>query len=318
MPTWKILEGDVRDRLADLGDGSVQCVVTSPPYWGLRDYGVGGQLGLEPTPEEYVATMVAVFHGVWRVLRDDGTLWLNMGDSYLEQHGLGFNRNARMDSANRNPRSRSRPSGLKSKDLSGLPWILALALREDGWWLRDCIIWHKPNGMPESVSDRTTRAHEYVFLLTRSATYYYDADAIREPHQTPPSRRNRKHGAQAMRGQESIRPRGNLEAADDPELRYYHEGGRNRRSVWTIATEPCTDAHFATFPTALVEPCVKAGSREGDTVLDPFAGSGTTLVVAIDHGRHAVGIELNPEYAALARRRLQERNPLFAKEDDRD
>ncbi len=254
--------GDVREVLADLPDESVHCVVTSPPYWGLRDYGSQGQFGLEPTPDEYVANMVAVFREVLRVLRRDGTCWLNIGDSYARSAGPEESKWATLDTMSTGqrrvhedggvPAKKNRPPvGLKPKDLVGIPWRLAFALQADGWYLRSDIIWSKPNPMPESVTDRPTKAHEYLFLLTRSPRYFYDADAIREPSEMRPQNRftsgeNWKNGGGPHR-----RPDG----ATNPD-------GRNRRSVWEIATEPYPDAHFATFPQALVEPCVLAGTSE--------------------------------------------------------
>lgn len=376
--TWRLLAGDVRARLAELPEASVHCVVTSPPYWGLRDYGVAGQLGLEATPNEYVATMVDVFRAVRRVLRDDGTLWLNMGDSYAgarqgpegERSTLegthrnqaavraakrAFTQSRRRDDAEI-PRTDMAVPGLKPKDLVGMPWRLAFALQADGWWLRRDIIWAKPNSMPESVTDRPTTAHEYLFLLSKSERYYYDAVAIAEPvsgnahargtgvnpkaaavptgwdtglgnhHRRVgryPGPRTPRPGIDARGGNQgngTIPNPGQVRAKRSKQNASFSAAvsglvaERNRRSVWTILTEPYAGAHFATFPRALVAPCVLAGSPVGGTVLDPFAGSGTTLVVATDHQRHAIGIELNPEYVALARARLQAHNPMFAQE----
>lgn len=326
----RVIVGDCRDVLATLDAESVQTCVTSPPYFGLRDYGVAGQIGLEQTPDEYVAELVTVFREVRRVLRPNGTLWLNLGDSYAG--GGGFTPNApsnvarrekgdhqdgafafRVRDQERKTGARTRPGlgGAKPKDLLGIPWRVAFALQADGWWLRSEVIWHKPNPMPESVTDRPTRAHEHVFLLSRAERYHYDADAVREPLATPEARRGTKHGRQAMRGQEAIRARGNLEACDAPAERYYAHGGRNARSVWTIATQPYGGAHFATMPPSLAERCILAGSRHGDTVLDPFAGAGTTLLVADRLGRDGIGVELNPAYAALAADRLRADAPLL-------
>jgi site-specific DNA-methyltransferase (adenine-specific) len=273
--TWHLLTGDVRERLADLPAASVQCCVTSPPYWGLRDYGTDGQLGLEPTPDAYVASMVAVFREVRRALRDDGTLWLNVGDSFSD------------------------------KQLQGVPWRLAFALQADGWYLRSDIIWNKPNPMPESVTDRPTKSHEYVFLLTKSARYFYDAEAIKEP-------------AKDWGTRDRTNWRGKVNSPAGPQTgctnANHAASGRNARSVWTITTQPYPDAHFATFPEALPERCIKAGTKLGDTVLDPFAGSGTTGQVAVQLGRSFVGIELNAAYADLARTRIGGAAPLFAQE----
>jgi len=274
--------GDALTVLQTLPAGSVQTCITSPPYWGLRDYGVVGQLGLEPTPEAYVAAMVAVFREVRRVLRDDATLWCNMGDAFQD------------------------------KQLLGMPWRLAFALQTDGWFLRSDIIWAKPNPMPESVTDRPTKAHEYLFLLAKSERYFYDIESIREPHTMTPQRRT--VSPIGVRGQDFAGQRGHAGMRDmvsDEPTTYGHPNGRNRRSVWTVATQPYPEAHFATFPPDLIKPCVLAGSRVGDTVLDPFAGAGTTLYVAKELGRSAIGIELNPAYIALAERRLvQEVLPL--------
>jgi DNA modification methylase len=305
MSTCRLLIGDVRETLAQVPDGSVQCAVTSPPYWGLRDYGEPDQLGLEPTPEEYVANMVAVFREVRRVLRDDGVLWLNLGDSYTggkQGRDDGHRRNtfgvfedgeAKPGHMAGTGKNRPVPTGMKPKDLVGIPWRVAFALQADGWYLRSDIIWHKPNPMPESVTDRPTKSHEYLFLLSKSPTYFYDADAIAEaalggvvaPAPSPdkvaritPSMGTNGTGARTLRGSDTT---------------------RNARSVWTITTKPYPGAHFATFPPELAERCIKAGSKPGDTVLDPFAGSGTTGMVATGHGRRAVLCELNPAYADL-------------------
>lgn len=312
--------GDVRDVLPTLDAESVQCVITSPPYWGLRDYGVDGQMGLEKTPEEYVETLVEVFREVRRVLRDDGTVWLNLGDSYAntgfrgsaETNGGFTGERMRKRAAGLSPndscqdsRPREIPPGLKPKDLVGIPWRVAFALQADGWYLRSDIIWHKPNPMPEGVTDRPTKSHEYLFLLTKSARYFYDADSIKEDAKYPNDKR---------------RPLGSEGAWNiDGRRRGYNGGGvaydhdtskSNKRSVWTIATQPYKEAHFATFPMALVEPCIKAGTKKGDTVLDPFAGSGTVGCVALKLGRTFVGIELNPDYCTMARESID--GPLFA------
>jgi DNA modification methylase len=346
---FDILIGDCRARLKELPDESVHCVVTSPPYFGLRDYGtatweggnditcnhrkvvdadfavatstLGGgkkttghlqegfssvcgrcgarridsQLGLEQTPDAYVAELVAVFREVRRVLRGDGTCWLNLGDSYAGSWGNygGKNRGAGTQRIIRNgsqvpnkayddlahwrpPTAGKLGPGIKPKDLIGIPWRVAFALQADGWWLRQDIIWSKPNPMPESVTDRCTKAHEYLFLLTKSARYFYDAEAIKEP---------------AISG--------------DPRK-------PNKRSVWEVATQPFAEAHFATFPPDLIEPCIKAGCPDGGTVLDPFGGAGTTGLVADRLGRNAILIELNPEYANMAERRLRGDSPMFA------
>jgi len=311
--TWTVLEGDARIELPTLAAKSVQCVVTSPPYWGLRDYGVDGQLGLESTPEEYVANLVNVFREIRRVLRGDGTVWLVLGDSYNAAgrvgHGtrVGFKQGTNRASANGSDHTRPSDAGLKEKDLVGIPWRVAFALQADGWWLRSDIIWAKPNPMPESVTDRPTKAHEYVFLLSKSARYFYDADAVKSPVTNGGKVR---HGpiyaaSAAVFGIE--KKTGNM--ADDAV--WTTPTSANLRSVWNIATEPFPDAHFATFPKKLVEPCIKAGSRPGDLILDPFCGAGTSGVVALRLGRSFVGIELNPEYVEMARRRIENDAPLF-------
>jgi DNA modification methylase len=321
-PTWRIVEGCAREVLRELPAGSAQTCVTSPPYFGLRDYGHDGQIGLESTPDEYVAALVDAFREVRRVLVDDGTLWLNLGDTYAQYDGQGNLNEPREPGQNgafrvspklgtvaehRGPGRRSLPPGLKRKDLIGIPWMVAFALRADGWFLRSEIIWAKRNCMPESVGDRPTRAHEHLFLLAKSPRYYYDAEAIREPDM------GSDHARQVLDGQPSLEPSGGIRPAHrglrTPEGR---DGlGRNKRSVWTVASTPYAGAHFATFPPKLIEPCVLAGSRESDVVLDPFCGSGTTGVVALRHGRSFLGIELNAEYIALARARITDDAPLF-------
>jgi len=361
-----LLTGDCREMLRTLEAGSVRTCITSPPYFGLRDYGTasweGGdetcdhmvgrftttvsekqassqgsgtmqakgtcphcgakridcQIGLEQTPDDYVNELVEVFREVWRVLSDDGTLWLNLGDSYAGGKGKSGQANPEAqaerasngESINQahhqvagqgktrptDDRAMLREAGLKPKDLIGIPWRVAFALQADGWYLRSDIIWHKPNPMPESVTDRPTKSHEYLFLLTKSPRYYYDHVAVREPSVTgswdamPPI-----GGAKHVEGNENNTYSGNTPASD---------GLRNKRDVWTIATKPFKGAHFAVMPEALVEPCVLAGSAEGDTVLDPFTGSGTVGVVALKHRRNFVGTELNPEYVEIAEQRL--------------
>lgn len=323
----RILVGDCREVLATLPEASVQCVVTSPPYFGLRDYGVSGQIGLEVTVEDYVAQMVAVFRGVRRVLRDDGTVWLNLGDTYAGGGAIGRNDTTPEALARRakkygtgqasgsfvgNHETRPPVAGLKPKDLIGIPWRVAFALQADGWYLRSDIIWHKPNPMPERVTDRPTKAHEYVFLLTKAARYYYDVDAVREPFVT----KNGMGWAKAVTTQDTMKVDGDnchqrSRVGGGMVPMKPGVGGRNRRSVWTIATKPYAEAHFATFPPALVEPCIKAGSKPGDVVLDPFAGAGTTLLVAARLGRNSIGLELNPTYAELAAARIRRDAPML-------
>jgi site-specific DNA-methyltransferase (adenine-specific) len=294
--------GDCRKILRTLPEQSIHCCVTSPPYFGLRDYGMAEQIGLEPTPDQFVAEQVAVFREVRRVLRDDGTLWLNLGDSY---NAYNANRGASTSISDgtagrdhpRHKQGLTTPT-LKSKDLIGIPWRVAFALQADGWYLRQDIIWHKPNPMPESVTDRCTKAHEYIFLLSKSARYFYDAAAIKEQAVTA--------GRTGWGFTEDHTPKPRSGSGTNEQLRYQeprHED-RNRRSVWTVATKPYRGAHFATFPPALVEPCILAGCPVGGTVLDPFSGSATTGQVALANGRSYVGCELNPDYHELAQQRL--------------
>jgi len=283
----------------------------------LRDYGNDGQIGLESTPDEYVASMVAVFAEVWRVLADDGTLWLNLGDSYADGGGtskqnldelgkrLGTG-GGHKHSSEVSMRAQTPPT-LKPKDLVGIPWRVAFALQSAGWYLRQDIIWSKPNPMPESVTDRCTKAHEYVFLLTKSARYYYNANAIKEQSISSGPRGGSLQndtGREESIGMGRIRWKG--ERSNN-----WAESGRNKRSVWKIATKPFKGAHFAVMPEALVDPCILAGSRVGDTVLDPFAGSGTVGMVALRHDRNFIGVELNPDYAEIARDRITNDGPLF-------
>jgi len=342
-----ILTGDVMKKLRSLEEESVQCCVTSPPYWGLRNYGVAGQLGLEPTIDLYIAHLVEVFREVRRVLKSDGTLWLNLGDSYATGAGKACSPGGGYRGAHApDPKlakwagpfqqpNRMPQAGLKPKDLCMIPARAALALQADGWWLRSEIIWHKPNPMPESIRDRPTKSHETIYLLSKSARYYYDADAIKEPFQTsakenyPGRARITGRGDQsaaAARGNDRDKsggfpPRkgsGNItrKLADGSDSRlnthlgrgvpyeYAEHTGRNCRSVWTIATKPFKGAHFATFPPKLIEPCILAGSRIGDVIMDCFAGACTTGLVAQQHGREFLGIELNPAYVAMGKARL--------------
>jgi DNA modification methylase len=311
--SWEIHQGDALEVLRTLPGESAHCCVTSPPYWGLRDYGHDGQLGLESTPEEYVEKLVAVFREVRRVLRDDGTLWVVIGDSYSSGGHGGGGKFMEMRGENgsgawghRSGKTgwRSPPPGLKQKDLIGIPWRVGFALQGDGWWLRSDIIWSKPNPMPESVTDRPTKAHEYVFLLAKSERYFYDADAIREDAIYEGDTRHLRFDASKLKGN-ARDDGGSRERTGNP------TDGRNRRTVWTVATQPYPEAHFATFPPALIEPCVLAGCPLGGTVLDPFAGAGTTGLVALRNGRRFIGIELHPEYVELATRRIEEDAPLF-------
>lgn len=302
-----VYHGDTREVMAQMEPESVHSVVTSPPYWGLRDYGEPGQLGLERTPEEYVENMVAVFREVRRVLRADGTIWLNLGDSYAAGGSGGYSDKSTLSGftspdtkgrvMNDAPMQRRAPDGLKPKDLVGIPWRVAFALQADGWYLRSDIIWAKPNPMPESVTDRPTKSHEYLFLLAKSQRYYFDADAVREAAEHREWRDDRSNAITAYPGSPN-------RYSDGPSGYPTNPAGRNIRSVWTIATQPYPGAHFATFPPKLVEPCIKAGCPEGGVVLDPFAGSGTTGMVAAALGRRAVLIDLSMDYLG----QLMERN----------
>lgn len=295
--------GDCIASMRGMPDQSVHTCVTSPPYFGLRDYGMPGQIGLEPSPAEFVAAMVEVFREVKRVLRDDGTLWLNLGDSYAA------NRSYQVPSTKGGPKhgpgqaaggkASVIPEGLKQKDLIGIPWRVAFALQDDGWYLRQDIIWHKPNPMPESVTDRCTKAHEYLFLLSKSPRYYFDGEAIKEPVAESSAARLAQPTLATQAGSARVpgKTNGNMKAVGNGET-------RNRRSVWTVTTKPFKGAHFATFPPDLIEPCILAGSPVGGTVLDPFGGSGTTAGVALKHGRKAILCELNPEYAAMMPERI--------------
>jgi len=358
----KVICGDSLEILKTLPSASVQCVVTSPPYWGLRDYGFKGQIGMEKTPEEYVNHLVDIFHELKRVLRQDGVFWLNLGDSYFSTQTTtggcspkstlsgGGGPNSRQGSKNEflyniQPKISHKKvlANVKPKDLIGIPWMVAFALRADGWYLRSDIIWAKNNPMPESVTDRPTRSHEYIFLLTKNKKYYYDAEAIKEPLAASSIQRlsqptfDSQTGGEKDYGPTSNRSarktlvnlkkhycgpnsRANVDYVPKKNLkqdmiakgtyvgfndRYVPVTKRNKRDVWTIAVRPYMGAHFATFPEKLVEPCVLAGSKPGDVVMDPFAGSGTTLAVALRLGRNYLGIEGNPKYMKLIRERIK-------------
>lgn len=389
-----ILQGDALELAKQLEDNSIHCIVLSPPYWGLRDYGtalwyggngecdhfngplaspkstlqgytgehvklatggmpyknickkcgatrIDSQMGLEETPEQYIENMVVLFRELRRALRKDGTLWLNMGDSYAQSGGSRKDKEELERDAKRakekgyptqafsgykgwDRATNTAVNGLKPKDLCGIPWRLALALQADGWYLRSDIIWSKPNPMPESVTDRPTKAHEYLFLLTKSPKYFYDAEAIKEPsiesdwmsrydrvkdgNKSPLKGRSKYSFARTVK--ESPPPgKANQHRPDREDIEY--NGMRNKRSVWTINSQPYSGAHFATFPPKLIEPCILAGSREGDTVLDPFNGSGTTGAVAIKHHRNYIGCELNPDYIRLTKKRLAQVQYVF-------
>ena len=325
MERLRILFGDAVEMMRGLPDASLHCCVTSPPYWGLRDYKVAGQIGQERTPEEYVAKMVEVFREVRRVLRNDGTVWLNLGDSYANDDkwgGSSGGKHVKELHGNTGIGRRRKTSGLKPKDLIGIPWRVALALQADGWWLRSDIIWAKRNTMPESVTDRPTRSHEYIFLLSKSARYYYDAEAIKEPciydvdgtgtaartartngnKLLPTAERNGIRRPGKQRGH-SRRHDGLNDRWDKMEREQQCTGMRNKRDVWAVAPANYPDAHFATYPPDLIKPCILAGCPVGGVVLDPFAGSGTTGQVALELGRAAVLIELNPDYVKFIERR---------------
>ena len=310
----KIAVGDCLERMREFDSESVHCCVTSPPYFGLRDYGHAGQIGLEKSPEQFVAKLVEVFREVRRLLRDDGTLWLNLGDSYNSpgpsNHGkskaVHFGKSKKEWTAP----STKRVDGLKPKDLIGIPWRVAFALQADGWYLRQDIIWHKPNPMPESVNDRCTKAHEYIFLLSKSPKYYYDREAIREPIKSTSGKTSvRRSGDSKTRSKEHWGvPHNPINAI----IEYAEIKGANKRSVWSVATKPFKGAHFATFPPDLIKPCILAGCPEGGTVLDPFGGSGTTGLVAQQQKRSAILCELNPDYALIAENRIREDSPMFS------
>ncbi len=317
-----IIEGDCREVLKGIEPESVQTCITSPPYFGLRDYGHGDQIGLEGTPQGFVDELVKVFEEVKRTLKDSGTLWLNLGDSYVSKatgslgnstgEKWGFKKDHKHQGA-----ATDRPDktgfGLAEKNLIGIPWRVAFALQENGWFLRQDIIWHKPNPMPESVTDRCTKAHEYIFLLSKSQKYFYNADAIKERQSTVSIARAKRgvsdnnkwtDGAGGQTPHSMSQGRSNDKSREVSEM-------RNKRSVWTVTTKPFKDAHFATFPAKLIEPCVLAGSRRGDTVLDPFSGAGTTGLVAVENNRNYLGIELNPEYKDIADRRISSAQPYL-------
>lgn len=355
--TAEVIVGDNRQMLKTLPDCSVQTVVTSPPYFGLRDYGtktwVGGdescehikdpnktkkfgneefnknrpsreatklpgyyfesecghcgavqedyQIGLEQTPQAFVEELCKVFDEIWRVLKDDGTVWVNLGDSYA-QSGQGGGGSYADERPGWTKLPRKAPEGLKPKDLIGIPWRFAFAMQERGWYLRSDIIWHKPNPMPESVTDRPTKSHEYIFLLTKSPKYFYDHEAIKEEAVTELAERNRESYDVGFPGGARFSAGTRVYGAD---------GKRNKRDVWSVNVKPYKEAHFATYPPELIEPCILAGSQEGDIVLDPFSGSGTTGEVALQHGRHYIGLELNPEYAKLSEKRLTDAVGMF-------
>lgn len=339
MTTYDILQGNCLDVLKTLESESVQCCITSPPYWGLRDYGVDGQLGNEPTPEAFANALADVFDEVHRVLRKDGTLWMNLGDSYMsapseympKQTIGGDNQRDYIDNRDTDkgaPPNRTAIAGLKQKDLVGIPWLVAFELRKRGWWLRQDIIWAKPNPMPESVTDRCTKSHEYIFLLSKSKDYYYDHEAIQEPVAESSVARlkgnadgkfalsNLSHAGETPYANQHDMARNHKNLQSNGQVNHsFHESRaegipdeeysvRNKRDVWTVTTKPLADAHFATFPEKLIEPCVLAGTKEGDLILDPFSGAATTGLVALKNHRNYIGIELNEKYIDISKRRL--------------
>ncbi|KPG72873.1 DNA-methyltransferase [Pseudomonas libanensis] len=341
MKQHRVLIGDCIESMRMLKDQSINTCVTSPPYFGLRDYGMAGQIGLEETPAEFVGRLVEVFREVRRVLRNDGTVWLNMGDTYASiaggyAPGGSAGKHDMVSQATRGAvlrgMRRSPPMGLKQKDLMGIPWRLAFALQDDGWYLRQDIIWHKPNPMPESTRDRCTKSHEYLFLLSKSPRYYYDQDAIKEPVALSSITRmaqdlEQQRGSDRVPGKsngpmKAVRSKRDSFKRDDSKREQPIPGQslgthrpdreesawpldtRNKRSVWTVPTQGFKGAHFATFPPDLIRPCILAGAPLGGVVLDPFGGAGTTAVVAMQEGRKSILCELNPEYAAMAERRI--------------
>lgn len=323
---WSVDCADCLEWLRKLPDNSVNCCVTSPPYWGLRDYGHAGQIGLEKTPQEYVGKIVDIFRELRRVLTKDGTLWLNLGDSYNGSGGVGATTGKQLTNrgSHSKPNNRAGSDFAKPKDLIGIPWMVAFALRADGWYLRQDIIWAKPNPMPESVTDRCTKAHEYIFLLTKSARYYYDAEAIQEPAIWGDPRKPYAPGQVDNRGNGHARNGGKIRQTVErggfngktntlPGREAFRaiEDYRNKRSVWTVTTTAYPGAHFAVYPPELIKPCILAGCPDNGIVIDPFVGSGTTLQVALDHNRRAIGCELNPDYIKLIENRMSGVTPAM-------
>jgi DNA modification methylase len=333
MEINKIYNLGCLEGLKMMADNSVDCCVTSPPYFGLRDYGTDEQIGLEETPELFVAALVDVFTEVKRVLKNEGTLWLNLGDSYSSQGGGQVeqtvrNSNDYVNAGQSKGKSRKAPTGLKPKDLIGIPWMVAFALRSSGWYLRQDIIWHKPNPMPESVTDRCTKSHEYIFLLSKSSKYYYDHESIKTEIQDSSVKRllqniENQNGSSRVPGKKN----GNMKAVANGQPCYQYNDGHsgylnsdgtlrgngmaNKKSVWTVTTKPFSEAHFATFPQDLIVDCIKAGCPEGGTVLDPFMGAGTTALVAKKLDRNYIGFELNQDYIKIAEKRLYSEIGMF-------
>lgn len=332
-----LYNGDCLEVMKGMEAESVDCCVTSPPYYGLRDYGTAGQMGLESTLEQYIERMVGVFREVKRVLKNDGTLWLNMGDSYsgskkgaamYPENAMKYKQGTNKGTLNNNTLCNVLPMGIKPKNLMGVPWRVAFALQSDGWYLRQDIIWSKPNPMPESVRDRCTRAHEYIFLLSKLPQYYYDREAIKEPTGSKGNANGFRVGKRNHVDNKKQRLPAGWDTRQGAHGAFHREGRssdveyltsnfpfRNKRSVWTVATRPFKEAHFATFPEDLIRPCVKAGCPIGGTVLDPFVGAGTVPVVCIQEQRNYVGIEINPAYLEIAKKRIactERKGSLFA------
>lgn len=307
-----IFNKDCLVGLKELPDGCVNCCVTSPPYYGLRDYGHDGQIGLEETPDQYVQKLVEVFREVRRVLRNDGTLWLNLGDTYSQSGAKGSGGQKGKQATNKGSyftdiaNNGRKVEGLKPKDLIGIPWMVAFALRSDGWYLRQDIIWSKPNPMPESVTDRCTKSHEYIFLLSKSQRYYYDSDSIKE-RVVNPERKNYQCGSRKNGDNQDRNDNDMAQRTQDTVFEL-----KNKRSVWAVTTKPFSDAHFATYPQDLIVDCIKAGCPNGGLVLDPFMGAGTTAVVARKLNRNYVGFELNIEYIKIAQKRLYDELGMFS------
>lgn len=310
----KFLQGNVFDKVKELEDNSIDCVVTSPPYWGLRDYGVSGQLGLEPTYQEHIKNIVELFKAIKPKLKDTATVWLNYGDSYASTVNGTKVKDIKKDEFT--PTYRDKPistiqGSLKAKDLVMIPNRIAIALQDDGWWIRSEIIWHKPNPMPESVRDRPTSAHEKIWLITKNKKYYYDADAIKEPSIT--KNKPTKNLIQIKGADTPNIKKGGIRLTEKGTSPHFPAPNflKNKRNVWTITSKPCKESHFATFPKDLIEPCIKAGCPENGTVLDPFGGSGTTGIVAVENNRKAILIELNKEYIDIAKKRISQELGLF-------
>jgi DNA modification methylase len=304
---YTIIEGDCIEKLKELPEKSINTCVTSPPYYALRNYQMDGQVGVEETPDDYVQKIVQVFREVRRVLKDDGTIWINLGDSYAGSGGAG-NQFDQIENGLSPYKQTGSPKdiGLKPKDLIGIPWRVAFALQADGWYLRSDIIWHKPNPMPESVKDRPTKSHEYIFLMSKNRTYYYDQESIKAPvkQENMKGTTTHKRSTKDWGDGTGVKTHNGFDKSYDM---------ANKRDVWTVPTDKFEGQHFATFPKELIKPCILAGCPEGGTVLDPFNGSGTTCIVSLQNNRKYIGIELNPEYCIIAHKRIStEVSPLIS------